>query len=134
MLTHRALCRTSTSALRRPYSAAFSTSQSHGQDKVQTPFQSQKKDKIAQPGYQPAESITFVQTPLQSQISVTCAPVPAPPHKPNLRDPGPLFTLIGGLLAGSVFVYYYYEQRKDHMERKWAAMLKEAEEMKSAGG
>lgn len=42
----------------------------------------------------------------------------------------------GGLSAvlGGVYVYYYYLYRKEHMEKKWARMVQEAQEKRAAAG
>lgn len=115
----------------RPHHLTPRVAYSTDQGKVQTPLQSQRKDKIASPGYAPTESNESVQTPVQSQSRASIESNPPL----TIFDAWPLYTLVGGLLAGSVFVYFYYQHRKAHMEKKWAAMLKEAADTrKSVGG
>ena len=120
--------RSSTRPAWRSQYASFSSSKIRNDEKVQTPLQSQRKNNIDTP-LRPAESTT-IQTPVQRQDPSRVASAPAQ----TIRDPWPFYTLIGGLLAGSVFVYFYYEQRKAHMEQKWQNMLKEAQEKAQGKG
>lgn len=94
--------------------------------KVQTPVQSQNKGDVA-PELRPAEG-TPVQTPIQSQKPGPIFPNPASSNVRPKRDLKPFYTLFGGLALGSVFVYYYYEYRKEHMQKKWENMIREAQE------
>lgn len=110
--------------------AAFSTRTSRWQQNVETPIQTQKKEDIVHPLVQPAEGRT-VQTPLQSQTPSEMASGPPPL---TIRDPKPLAVLFGGLALGGVFVYYYYERRKAHMQQKWEKMLQEAKSNVVGGG
>lgn len=117
----------------RTHCAAFSSSKVRKDDKVQTPLQSQSKDSVANT-LRPAEGNT-VQTLLQRQDPSRITPGSAHTiSQQTIWDPWPFYTLVGGLLAGSVFVYFYYNQRKAHMEQKWQNMLKEAEEKAQGKG
>ena len=44
----------------------------------------------------------------------------------ELTQTKPLLYLTFGMTGVAMFSYFYYQYRKEHMERKWAAMQEEA--------
>lgn len=127
MLAHRRIVASPTHSQLAYFSRTTSI-----REKVQTPVQSQNKDDVA-PELRPAEGTT-VQTPVQSQYPWLVTANSTTGNARPKRDLLPLYTLFGGLALGSVFVYFYYHQRKAHMQSKWDKMVKEAQEARKGGG
>lgn len=126
----RLMLRRNPHRLPRPRRLLYSTDQ---QQTVQTPIQSQNKGDISP--IQPEAEGRRVQTPVQSQNNASFVPS-ALRHTQPRRPPsnaGPLYTFWGLLVATPLITYGYYVYRKNHMETKWAKMLREAQE-KRAGG
>lgn len=117
---------------------AYSDGPTKAERKVQTPFQSQKTDKIAlNPFLKPEAESTQMQTPMQSQnpADFTLQPAqhsaqppsfPAPQSRPRPNNAGPLTTFFVSLLAIPAIAYGYYNYRKEHMDKKWESLLKDA--------
>lgn len=100
--------------------------------RIQTPVQSIPKEKVAPSPLEPPGSSGPVQTPVQSQTPSQVAPG-APADQGSLPQPSaqitqvkPMLYLTFGLTGVAVFSYFYYQYRKEHMDRKWAAMQEEA--------
>lgn len=93
---------------------------------VQTPIQTLPKDKVASGPLAPETGSTPVQTPIQSQAPSQVAPGAQPASRAELTQPRPLLYMTFGLTGVAVFSYFWYQHRKEHMERKWAAMQEEA--------
>lgn len=110
--------------------------------KVQTPLQSQKTDKVAPSLLRPEAESSRIQTPVQSQaaadLSLQSGQRPSQqlnlPQHPARAGPSratPMFVLVAGLLAVLPAYYLYYDYRKEHMDKKWAGMLKDAEQKRA---
>ena len=102
---------------------------------VQTPIQSVSKDKLGPGPLEPGPDSKTVQTPIQTQRTSQVTPghtttgqAPQPPLSGDLRQPRPLLYLSFGLIGVATFSYFYYGYRKEHMERKWAAMQEKAKQ------
>lgn len=95
-------------------------------ERVQTPVQSQPKDKVAPNPLEPKAGSQPVQTPVQSQTPPQVAPGSHPQSRAEITQTIPLLYLTFGLTGVAVFSYFYYQYRKEHMDRKWAAMQEEA--------
>ena len=100
--------------------------------RVQTPVQSLPKEKVAPSPLEPPGSSGAVQTPVQSQTPSQIGPgsqvTPGsqPQSRAEITQTKPLLYLTFGLTGVAVFSYFYYLYRKEHMDRKWAAMQEEA--------
>lgn len=94
--------------------------------RVQTPVQSQPKEKVAPSPLEPEAGSQPIQTPVQSQRPSHVAPGSHPVSRAEITQTKPLLFLTFGLTGVAVFSYFYYQYRKEHMDRKWAAMQQEA--------
>lgn len=101
--------------------------------RVQTPIQSVPKEKVAPGPLEPEAGSQPVQTPVQSQIpsqvtegSQVAPDSQQPVSKAEITQTKPMLYLTFGLTGVAVFSYFYYQYRKEHMDRKWAAMQEEA--------
>jgi hypothetical protein len=100
--------------------------------RVQTSIQSIPKEKVAPSPLEPPGSSGAVQTPVQSQMpsqvgpGSQVSPGSQPQSRAEITQTKPLLYLTFGLTGVVVFSYFYYQYRKEHMDRKWAAMQEEA--------
>ena len=95
--------------------------------KVQTPVQSQNKSDVAPHPVQPEAESSRAQTPVQTQDPSTIIPIPQ--HtRPRISNAGPIYTFWGLLFATPIISYYYYQYRKDHMDKKRERLIAEAQE------
>ena len=100
--------------------------------RVQTPIQSIPKEKVAPSPLEPPGSSGPVQTPVQAQMpsqvgpGSQVSPGSQPQSRAEITQTRPLLYLTFGLTGVAVFSYFYYQYRKEHMDRKWAAMQEEA--------
>ena len=101
----------------------YSTQSSNDQNRVQTPIQSQNKSSTVPPPLQPQADSARTQTFVQSQNT---SQVGGP--DPRITEGWPLYTLVGGMTLGSIYVYFYYQYRKAHMDKKKEELIRTARE------
>jgi len=115
--------------------AAFSTHTRLRQSKpstVQTPIQSQPVETAAPTPGHPAPEAKVVETPVQSIRPDNVQALPG--GKPRETNDLPLAMFFGGLFAIPFVVYYYWQYRQDHMDKKKERLLQEQREKYRLGG